>query len=185
MKQIVMKKHLLAVTFLVSALMLFSANVASAQEQKGKGQEKGHQNQNISQQQKEEIEAMKIAFFTKQLALTPEESMRFWPLYNTCDMEMAKARIETGKSRKALLHACNAENPNSAEIQSLAETFYHNMEMENTLTKRHFEEYKKILPIEKAAKVRIVEEKFFKNLVNQLKRNKPAAGQEPPKKPKN
>ncbi|MBR3304118.1 MAG: hypothetical protein IKI67_08070, partial [Bacteroidales bacterium] len=89
MKQIVMKKHLLAVTFLVSALMLFSANVASAQEQKGKGQEKGHQNKNISQQQKEEIETMKIAFFTKQLALTPEESMRFWPLYNTCDMEMA------------------------------------------------------------------------------------------------
>ena len=184
MKQIVMKKHLLAVTFLVSALMLFSANVASAQEQK-RGLDKGPKNQNISRQQKEEIEAMKIAFFTKQLALTPEESMRFWPLYNTCDMEMAKARIETGKSRKALLHACNAENPNSAEIQSLAETFYHNMEMENTLTKRHFEEYKKILPIEKAAKVRIVEEKFFKNLVNQLKRNKPAAGQEHPKKPKN
>lgn len=38
----------------------------------------------------ERIEALRIAFITKQLQLTPQEAEKFWPVYNNYDGEMKK-----------------------------------------------------------------------------------------------
>jgi len=40
------------------------------------------------------IEALKIAFITKQLVLTPEEAQKFWPVYYNYVGELKKARQE-------------------------------------------------------------------------------------------
>ena len=42
----------------------------------------------------EKIEALKIAFITKELNLSPEEAQRFWPLYNNYTQELKKVRQE-------------------------------------------------------------------------------------------
>jgi hypothetical protein len=39
------------------------------------------------------LEAMKIAFITKRLDLTPEEAERFWPVYNKYAAEVRQAYI--------------------------------------------------------------------------------------------
>ena len=39
------------------------------------------------------IEALKIAFLTKKLNLSPEEAQSFWPIYNQYAAEMRQARI--------------------------------------------------------------------------------------------
>lgn len=39
------------------------------------------------------IEALKIAFLTKKLNLSPEEAQNFWPIYNNYSAEMRQARI--------------------------------------------------------------------------------------------
>jgi hypothetical protein len=39
------------------------------------------------------IEALKIAFLTKRLNLSPEEAQNFWPIYNNYSAEMRQARI--------------------------------------------------------------------------------------------
>jgi hypothetical protein len=39
------------------------------------------------------LEAMKIAFITKRLDLTPEEAERFWPIYNRYAAEVRQAYI--------------------------------------------------------------------------------------------
>jgi len=36
----------------------------------------------------ERVEALKVAFITKQLQLTPEEAQKFWPIYNGYDQNM-------------------------------------------------------------------------------------------------
>lgn len=35
-----------------------------------------------SEKKQQDIEALKIAFISKELALTPEEAQKFWPVYN-------------------------------------------------------------------------------------------------------
>lgn len=43
------------------------------------------------------VEAVKIAFVTKRLQLTPDEAQRFWPTYNKYIDEMRKTRREYRK----------------------------------------------------------------------------------------
>lgn len=43
---------------------------------------------------KENIEALKVAFITKHLNLNAEEAQKFWPAYNACFEELKKARQE-------------------------------------------------------------------------------------------
>lgn len=40
------------------------------------------------------IQALKIAFLTKKLNLSPEEAQRFWPIYNKYEDEIRKARLD-------------------------------------------------------------------------------------------
>ncbi len=40
------------------------------------------------------VEALKIAFMTKELNLTTEEAQKFWPIYNGFSSELKKARVE-------------------------------------------------------------------------------------------
>lgn len=58
---------------LLTALLtcIFGTALLHAQEQRG-----------------ERIEALKVAFLTRQLQLTPDEAQKFWPVYNVYDNEM-------------------------------------------------------------------------------------------------
>lgn len=40
------------------------------------------------------IDALKIAYITKELNLSTDEAQKFWPLYNGLSSEMKKARVE-------------------------------------------------------------------------------------------
>ena len=53
----------------------------------------------LSEEKRKEFEAQKIAFFTQEMELTPEEAAKFWPLYNEIQL---KIRVEKGKFWKVL-----------------------------------------------------------------------------------
>jgi hypothetical protein len=40
----------------------------------------------------EQIKALKVSFFTTELALTPDEASKFWPIYNAYDEKVFKIR---------------------------------------------------------------------------------------------
>ena len=42
----------------------------------------------------EKIEALKIAFITNKLQLTPDEAQKFWPVYNQYETEMRGLQLE-------------------------------------------------------------------------------------------
>ena len=42
----------------------------------------------------ENIEALKVAFMSKELALTPDEAQKFWPLYNQYSNELKFTRTQ-------------------------------------------------------------------------------------------
>lgn len=162
------------------ALMMFllGSLTLSAQD----GEKRGPNKQMFN---KDQIVSQKIAFFTKFLDLTPEEAQKFWPVYNACQQEMEKARKETRKSAFTLSKALKEGDKTDEEISSLAETYYGNLDRENSLQKLHYAEYQKVLPIKKAARVRLLEEQFTRNLIMQLRGNyrvgKPGPKQPQPK----
>lgn len=41
------------------------------------------------------IQALKIAYLTKKLNLSPEEAQKFWPVYNKYEEEIRQARMDT------------------------------------------------------------------------------------------
>lgn len=50
----------------------------------------------LSEEKRKEFEAQKVAFFTQEMDLSPEEAAVFWPLYN--EMQQ-KLRVENDKIR--------------------------------------------------------------------------------------
>jgi hypothetical protein len=47
------------------------------------------------------LEALKIAYITNKLNLSPEEAQRFWPIYNLYADELKSARIEALKNNSS------------------------------------------------------------------------------------
>ncbi len=48
------------------------------------------------------VESVQIAYFTKELSLTPEESTKFWPVYNVYKNEIKTARKANGDDQIAM-----------------------------------------------------------------------------------
>jgi hypothetical protein len=48
----------------------------------------------VSAQNGEGIQALKIAYLTKQLNLTPEDAEKFWPVYNQYTKEIRQIRLD-------------------------------------------------------------------------------------------
>jgi hypothetical protein len=51
------------------------------------------------------VEALKIAYITKKLSLSPQEAQRFWPIYNNYSNEIKQARAEQKQNRISELDA--------------------------------------------------------------------------------
>ncbi len=135
----------------------------SIQNQEQKKTEKRHPS-------KEEISAQKIAFFTQELNLTPQEAEKFWPVYNASWHARGKARKEIMRNLEKLNKALD-ENPPvpDAEIEALSDTYIKSFKKEGDLYISYFNDFKKVLPLRKAAKVFSAEEKFRVMLIKQLR----------------
>lgn len=121
---------------------------------------------------REEIHAQKIAFFTQELDLTPQEAEKFWPVYNESWRERSKARHETMANLNKLNKALE-EDPavSDSQVQALSDAYIKSFKREGEVYISYFNDFKKILPLKKAVKVFSAEEKFRVILIRQL-RNK-------------
>ncbi|MBK9793526.1 MAG: hypothetical protein IPP60_10600 [Sphingobacteriales bacterium] len=118
----------------------------------------------------EKIEALKIGFITKRLNLTPEESQKFWPVYNQYEAEKKQIRqttIGTVKELKEDGDFTNAE----AELAIAKHIEFKSRDLD--LTKKYVLEFKKILPATKVAKLITAEEQFKKMLMKQAQQGGP------------
>lgn len=120
---------------------------------------------------KEELQSQKIAFFTQELDLTPEEAQKFWPVYNEGSKKLHSARKQINTSLKELNNALKGEEQISdAQIKSLMGNYFKACEEEIEIQAEMFEKISKIVPVEKAAKVFSLEERFRVMLIRQLRR---------------
>lgn len=76
---------------LLYMLLLFSVQVI-AQENNEQQPDENSERSNLTQS----IEALKTAYITRELNLSPEEAQKFWPVYNGFSGELKNARKEFG-----------------------------------------------------------------------------------------
>ena len=90
---------------------------------------------------RENIEVLKVAYFTKHLSLTTEEAEKFWPLYNSHSAEVRKAKQD-----------------NKEDIIAFEEAVLN-------IRKRYRVELKKVLVSDERVNKALVAEREFMNVV--------------------
>lgn len=101
----------------------------------------------------------KIAFFTSEIDLTPEEAQRFWPVYNQFLKESQKAHSKTMKALQALKNK-SGEKLTETEMQKRIDEYVTSIAAQDEVFVKYAAEFKKVLPIEKVAKLYVAEERF-------------------------
>jgi Spy/CpxP family protein refolding chaperone len=129
-----------------------------------------------NQQKREDIEAMKIAFITQKLELTPGEAQQFWPLYNQYSQKTKELRKKRRQGNREARQQ-NFDELSDKEVEQLVNDDIANRQKELDLQKEYNEKFKAILPIKKVAKLYAAEEQFKVVLINQLKDRQAGRGQ--------
>ena len=123
-------------------------------------------------EKKEQIKALKAAFFTTELDLTTNEAERFWPIYNTFDDKQFELRHQKMKTLKRRI------NDGGLDKMSEKEAAVFLVQIENTeeelyqLRRKLTYNLKGIINPIKIVKLKRAEEDFNRKLLQQYK-NKP------------
>lgn len=116
---------------------------------------------------KEKIMSEKIAFFTTEIGITPEEGQVFWPVYNEVNKEKDEAMHKVFRNYKALAEAIEGGR-SEKEIKPLLDAYLKSLEAQREVENKAADKYMKALPVEKVAKLYIAEEKFRRHQIHKL-----------------
>ena len=123
----------------------------------------------ISPQQKDDIEARRIGFITKELQLTPQEAQVFWPVYNRYHDDLEA--IRKTKQPELLEAKVNFDSYTDEQVSKMIDTEMHERQKELDLQTRYNSEFKKVLPVKKVARLYRAEQQFKINLIRDMKQN--------------
>ena len=153
-----MKKYIL-LTFLLFNILLIENAIA----QPGGGRME-------NRPRKEKVEAMKIGFITDYLDLSSEEAKVFWPVYNKYQDEMEVLR--RGRRQNILNDQTDLNSMSDSELEKLvdSEIIFHQNELD--IQKKFHPQFKKVLPMQKVAKLYRAEEAFKKKLLEMIRERK-------------
>ncbi len=128
--------------------------------------------QSQMEEKKEQIKALKVGFFTNELALTTDEAAKFWPIYNAYDDKQFEIRHQKMKAFKQRMDA-DLNRMTEKEAASLL------AQMENTedelyqMRKKFVNSLKGILPSTKIIKLKKAEDDFNRRLLQQYRNKGP------------
>ncbi len=114
--------------------------------------------QSSSTTQKEDIEAQRVGFITKELQLTAQEAEEFWPIYNKYRKELIPFR--KGRSGMLMANKVNFDTMSDEELSKVIDNEFDFRQKELDLTRRYNAEFKKVLTIKKVAKLYRAEQLF-------------------------
>lgn len=123
----------------------------------------------FSQQNRDKIKTLKIAFITEKLDLSEKEAQQFWPIYNSFEDEQYQIRRNSFQGRNKI----NFETLTEKEASSLLK------EMRSVETKRHalktkfIDDLTKILPAKKIIMLDKVEDDFKHKMFEEYRRRRP------------
>ena len=105
-----------------------------------------------AQSQKDDLEALRVAFITKELKLTSDESQKFWPVYNDYLKELSKLRKD----------AAGDDNGDDSAYQ----------QDKLNLRKKYTDKLKTVIPDAKVNELSKAEKEFKKWLLEKVSNSK-------------
>ncbi|WP_162055562.1 hypothetical protein [Pontibacter pamirensis] len=144
-----MKQYL--VLFILICAFTFSGTAALSQDR------------HTHSERKENVEAAKIAFLTDKMGLTPEQSQKFWPLYN-----------EHEAKRRALVKGYrinfrqNIDELTDAQVEARVSKIFDLKEKELALDKEYASIYQNVISVKQLVKLYRGEREFTKLLLKRL-----------------
>lgn len=120
---------------------------------------------------KEKMMSEKIAFLTIEMNLTPEEAQIFWPVYNQVNSERDKAMHEVFREFRAMDEAVKS-GKSEKEIEKIIDAYLLALDRQKSIDKTADEKFRKVLSIEKVAKLYVGEEKFRRQHIRKLNGNR-------------
>lgn len=127
------------------------------------------QNGRLFREKREQIKSIKVAYITNELLLTPEESAKFWPLYNAFEEKQQDIRKQKLKGYLDRIDDESFDNLSEKEAAAML------TQMENTedelyqLRKKFIANLKSVLPASKILKLKKAEEGFNRKLLQQYR----------------
>lgn len=127
----------------------------------------GFAQEKLSEEKRKEFDAQKVAFYTQELDLSPEEAAKFWPLYNEMRKKMREIESVVRKKSRDIKEAKGITE--DAYKKAILEVFDCEQNMQN-VKKEYYQKMLQILPPSKLWKLDEAERKFHRQLFERLKR---------------
>ena len=122
---------------------------------------------------REKIKALKIAYLTEQLNLSPKEAQQFWPIYNAYDDQQSSLRYKSRYEMKKTIKASGSiDNISEQESQKLIELKLNTDKKIYELQTEFVAKVKKVLSYKKIIQLHIAEMEFGRNLMKKYRRKR-------------
>lgn len=122
-------------------------------------------------EKKEQIKALKVAFFSTELDLTTTEAERFWPIYNSYDDKQFELRHQKMKTYMRRMSDGSLDKITEKEANTFLAQMDETEEELFLVRKKFMQNVRTILPAVKIVKLKKAEEDFNRKLLQQY-RNK-------------
>lgn len=121
----------------------------------------------LTDEKRKEFEAQKVAFYTKELDLSPDEAATFWPLYNEMRKKIESVECEMRKKGMALR---NAKEVTDEVYRNTVNQVLASEQKVLDLKKGYYQKMLQALPASKIWKLGQAERKFHRQLFDKLRR---------------
>ena len=118
----------------------------------------------------EQIKTLKIAFFTENLELTPEEASVFWPIYNAHENAKEALRAEQRKEIRDRFETL--ESLSEAEAKNALDRYLKLEEKEEELDKVYYKRIAKEFSAVRTLKLFQAEQEFRRRLLQEYRKRK-------------
>lgn len=130
------------------------------------------QDGSFMKKKREQIKSLKVAFITTELQLTPEESTKFWPLYNSYEDKQREIKKEKVKSYMDRMDDDSFDKLSEKEAATILSQIENSEDELHEARKKFTASLKGILSPVKILKLKKAEENFNRKLLQQYRDKK-------------
>lgn len=125
-----------------------------------------------SDEKREQIKQLKVAFITSELDLTTEEAEKFWPIYNAFDEKQFEIRHDKMRSFMKRMDKESVDKMSEKEAAALLSQMEDAEEKMLQLRKKLRSDLRPVIGSVKILKLKKAEDDFNRKLIKQIKENR-------------
>lgn len=120
-------------------------------------------------EKKEQIKALKVGYITNELSLTPEEAIKFWPIYNAFDEKQFSIKYTKMKTLNDRINGDALEKMSDKEALAILTQIENGEDEMYAIRKKFNTSIKSAISPKKIIKLKKAEENFKRKLLQQYR----------------